>query len=98
MCLFYTAPSVERVFRRDPKKSVEEELYSIANNPSPVFRLLEDIYAIQASGIVKFWVRDDTEMTGLKRQLEVIMKKQKANFATYGLIQNRKKVYNISFN
>jgi hypothetical protein len=35
-------------------------------------RLLEDIYAIQASGIVKFWVRDDTEMTALKRQLEVL--------------------------
>lgn len=67
------APSVEKVFRRDPKKSVEEELYSIANNPSPVMRLLEDIYAIQASGIVKFWVRDDTEMTALKRQLEVVM-------------------------
>ncbi|XP_053389216.1 uncharacterized protein LOC123562054 [Mercenaria mercenaria] len=67
------APSVETIYRPDPKKSVEAELYSIANNPSPVFRLMEDIYAIQASGIVKFWVRDDTEMTALTRQLEVVM-------------------------
>lgn len=67
------APSVEKIYRPDPKKSVEHELYSVANNPSPVFKLLEDIYAIQASGIVKFWVRDDTEMTALKRQLEVVM-------------------------
>lgn len=67
----FIAPSVEKIYRPDPKKSVEHELYSVANNPSPVFKLLEDIYAIQASGIVKFWVRDDTEMTALKRQLEV---------------------------
>lgn len=67
------APSVEKIYRPDPKKSVEFQLYSVANNPSPMFRVLEDMYAIQASGIVKFWVKDDTEMTALKRQLEVVM-------------------------
>ena len=65
------APSAEKVYRPDPMRSVEYELYSVANNPLPVMRLLEDIYAIQASGVVRFWVKDDTEMTGLKRQLEV---------------------------
>lgn len=36
-------------------------------------RLLEDVYAIQASGVVKFWVKDETEMTSLRRPLEVMM-------------------------
>lgn len=67
------APSVEKIYRPDPTKSVEEELYSSVNNPLPVYQLLEDIYAIQASGVVKFWIKDDMEMTALKRPLEVVM-------------------------
>lgn len=67
------APSVEYIYRPDPTKSVEEELYSSVNNPLPVYSLLEDMYAINASGIVKFWVKDDSEMTALKQQLETVM-------------------------
>ncbi|XP_052760655.1 uncharacterized protein LOC128203318 [Mya arenaria] len=67
------APSVEKIYRPDPTRSVENELYSATNNPLPVFRLLEDMYAIQASGVVNFWVKDDREMTALKRPLEVVM-------------------------
>ena len=62
---------MEKIYRPDPKQSVEEELYSSVNNPMPAYQLLEDIYAIQASGVVKFWIKDDSEMTALKRPLEV---------------------------
>ncbi|KAL4240753.1 hypothetical protein ACF0H5_001544 [Mactra antiquata] len=65
--------AVEKIYRPDPDKSDEAELYSVANNPSPVLALLEDIYTIQASGVVKFWVNDDRDMNALKRQLEVVM-------------------------
>lgn len=69
--LFFLVPLAEKIFRPDAAKSVESELYPVASNPLPVMMLLEDIYCIQASGVVKFWVKDDTEMTALKRQLEV---------------------------
>ena len=58
-------PSVEKIYRPDPTKSVEEELYSSVNNPLPAYDLLDAIYGIQAKGIVKFWVKDDSEMTAL---------------------------------
>ena len=44
---------------------MEEELYSSVNNPLPAYDLLDAIYGIQAKGIVKFWVKDDSEMTAL---------------------------------
>lgn len=67
------APHVETIYRPDPKGSIEEQLYPSVNNPLPVFLLMEDIYGIQASGLVKFWVKDDSEMTALRRPLEVVM-------------------------
>lgn len=65
--------SIEKVYRPDPTKSVEEELYSATNNPTPLLTLMSDMYGIQARGVVKFWVKDDTEMTALIRPLEVVM-------------------------
>ncbi|KAK3601832.1 hypothetical protein CHS0354_041752 [Potamilus streckersoni] len=67
------APSAELLYRPNPTKSVEEELYSSADNPTPVFSILEELYGIHATGKVKFWVHDDTEMTSMKTALKTVM-------------------------
>ncbi|XP_071106075.1 uncharacterized protein [Haliotis cracherodii] len=65
--------SAEAVFRPDPKQSVEQELYPQAENPSPVMMLLHRLYAIHATGKVKFWVYDDTDISSLREPLQVVM-------------------------
>ncbi|XP_050391144.1 uncharacterized protein LOC126810218 [Patella vulgata] len=65
--------AAEAIYRPDPKASVENELFPQAENPSPVLQLLSRLYAIHASGIVKFWVRDENDMLSLKAPLEVAM-------------------------
>ncbi|XP_046337831.1 uncharacterized protein LOC124119387 isoform X2 [Haliotis rufescens] len=65
--------SAEAVFRPDPKQSVEQELYPQAENPSPVMMLLHRLYAIHATGKVKFWVYDDIDISSLREPLQVVM-------------------------
>ncbi|XP_067670935.1 uncharacterized protein [Haliotis asinina] len=72
--LFHLAiNSAEAVFRPDPKQSVEHELYPQAENPSPVMMLLHRLYAIHATGKVKFWVYDDIDVSSLREPLQAVM-------------------------
>ena len=70
LCTF-SASSVYALFRRDPTKSIEEELYSKNDNPLPVIELLYEIYAISATGPVTVWVTDEIETAYLRAPLKV---------------------------
>lgn len=67
----FTAPSVKLRYRPDPARSVIEDLYSSEENPSPVLSLLEELYAIHAIGVTKFWVKDEKEISSMKLALRV---------------------------
>ncbi|CAH1266792.1 SHH [Branchiostoma lanceolatum] len=67
------APSIEELYRPDPTKSVKEQIYSMANNPSPVMEILHIIYAAHASGRVEFYVEDAAEMQSLRAPLKVVL-------------------------
>lgn len=66
-----TAPSVKLRYRPDPARSVIEDLYSSEENPSPMLSLLEELYAIHAIGVTKFWVKDEKEISSMKLALQV---------------------------
>ncbi|XP_077979902.1 uncharacterized protein LOC144435200 [Glandiceps talaboti] len=67
------APSVERLYRPDPKRSVEEPLYSVTNNPLPVYDLMNKLYALHARGKVRVYVKDSAELTTLRGSLQMAM-------------------------
>ncbi|XP_064638416.1 uncharacterized protein LOC135494385 [Lineus longissimus] len=67
------APSIERLYRPDPAKSVKEELYGAADNPTPAMDLIHRVYALTAAGNVKVWAKDETEITSMKNALKVLM-------------------------
>ncbi|XP_071952023.1 uncharacterized protein [Antedon mediterranea] len=67
------APSLEAVFRPDPKESATHDLYAANENPLPVNDLLYRLYALHSRGTVKFWVKDDEELLTLKIPLQVLM-------------------------
>ncbi|KAK3092024.1 hypothetical protein FSP39_024509, partial [Pinctada imbricata] len=67
------APSVKKTYRPDPERSVVEEVYSSEENPSPLIRLLDELYAVHANGIAKFWVANEQEMTSMKDALTAAM-------------------------
>lgn len=58
-------------YRPDPARSVIEDLYSSEENPSPMLSLLEELYAIHAIGVTKFWVKDEKEISSMKLALQV---------------------------
>ena len=62
---------MKRLYRPDPNKSVKEMIYASEENPSPVVQILDELYAIHAKGIVKFWVADETDMVSMKKALQV---------------------------
>ncbi|XP_038060132.1 uncharacterized protein LOC119731158 [Patiria miniata] len=66
-------PTVEVLYRPDPSRSVKERLYSEENNPSPVYELLQKLYAIHASGVLTVWVKDVAELNILQEPLKVAM-------------------------
>lgn len=66
-------PSVKRIYRPDPTKSVEELIYASEENPTPVMQILDELYAIHAKGIVHFWVADETDMVSMKKPLQTAM-------------------------
>jgi hypothetical protein len=66
-------PSVKRIYRPDPTKSVEELIYASEENPTPVMQILDELYAIHAKGIVHFWVADETDMVSMKKPLQVFL-------------------------
>ncbi|XP_072044356.1 uncharacterized protein [Amphiura filiformis] len=63
-------PSTEKRYRPNPDESIEERLYSTANNPLPVMELMHQIYAMSAKGIVKVWVTNEKELITLKDPLK----------------------------
>ncbi|XP_048764413.1 uncharacterized protein LOC125672258 isoform X1 [Ostrea edulis] len=67
------APSVKLRYRPDPDRSVIEDLYSSEENPSPLLSLLEELYAISATGITKFWVKDEKEISSMKLALRAAL-------------------------
>nr|XP_022317995.1 uncharacterized protein LOC111121142 [Crassostrea virginica] len=67
------APSVKLRYRPDPDRSVIEDLYSSEENPSPVLSLLEELYAIHAIGLTKFWVKDEKEISSMKLALRAAL-------------------------
>ncbi|KAL5019336.1 hypothetical protein ScPMuIL_005058 [Solemya velum] len=67
------ADTVDKLYRPDPTKSVKEALYDSIENPLPAMRLLNSLYAIHAAGVVKFWVKDESDITSMKDVLKVNM-------------------------
>jgi len=66
-----SAPSLERLYRPDPDKSIEEELYGVMDNPLPVYELLVRMYAMHAKGKVTVWVLNEVEVEYIRSALEV---------------------------
>ena len=71
MAFPHVVPSVEALYRPDEGRSIKERLYSEENNPLPVYELLQQLYAIHASGIVSVWVKDVAELNILQEPLKV---------------------------
>jgi hypothetical protein len=65
------ASSVEALYRPNPQRSIEDELYDALDNPSPVPELTYEIYGMHANGTVSVWVQDATEMEYLRGPLKV---------------------------
>lgn len=65
------APSLERLYRPDEDKSIEEELYGVMDNPLPVYELLVKMYAMHAKGKVTAWVKNEIEAEYIRSALEV---------------------------
>lgn len=72
------APSLEALFRPDPKKSVEDELYDSQGNPSPVPEVAYEIYGMHANGTVNVWVQNAAELEYLRTSLKPVMVYNKA--------------------
>ncbi|XP_022111291.1 uncharacterized protein LOC110990548 [Acanthaster planci] len=66
-------PTVEKLYRPDPNRSIKERLYAEENNPLPVYELMQKLYAIHASGILTVWVKDVAELNILQEPLKVAM-------------------------
>ncbi|CAG2185787.1 unnamed protein product [Mytilus edulis] len=66
-------PSIKRLYRPDPTKSVKELIYASEENPTPCPQILDELYASHAKGIVKFWVADETDITSFKHGLQTAM-------------------------
>ena len=62
---------MEKLYRPKEDESIQERLYTITNNPSPVMELMHRIYAMSAKGIVKVWVVNEIELITLKDPLKV---------------------------
>ena len=69
--LFIVAPSIHSRYRPDPTKSVQEELYTKSANPLPALQVMSRIYAMHASGLVRFWVEDEADLASLRSSLQV---------------------------
>ncbi|KAI8492680.1 hypothetical protein Bbelb_297210 [Branchiostoma belcheri] len=67
------APSTEELYRPDPTKSPQEQIYSMANNPLPVMDLMQAIYGMHANGRVEFYVEDEAEMQSLRASLKSVL-------------------------
>ncbi|XP_064631957.1 uncharacterized protein LOC135490616 [Lineus longissimus] len=67
------ADPVKKLYRPDPTKSIEEQLYSPENNPSPLMDLIKRMYAFNAEGKAVLWINDDTEATSMKNVLRMLM-------------------------
>ncbi|KAI6655481.1 hypothetical protein LOD99_1980 [Oopsacas minuta] len=67
------AYTVETLFRPDPAKSQELSLYSMADNPIPVYTLLDTIYALYGAGNITVWVTNENDLLVLKPVLRVLM-------------------------
>lgn len=65
-------PSVKRLYRPDPTKSVQEMIYSSEENPTPIVQILDEIYAINAKGRVNFFVAGEADIVSMKKALQVL--------------------------
>jgi hypothetical protein len=65
------ADSVKKLYRPDPNKSIQEQLYSPENNPSPLLDLIKRMYAFSATGKAVIWIMNDAEATSMKNVLKV---------------------------
>ena len=67
-----SAPSLDTLYRPDPKRSVQEELYSANDNPMPVIQIIHRMFAMHAKGQVFVWVNDPAEIRELYHPLKVL--------------------------
>ena len=68
---FLSVTTMTMIYRPVETESVKEELFSIANNPSPVLEILNNMYAMNANGTVRIWVQDERELITMKEVLKV---------------------------
>lgn len=80
-------------YRPDPARSVIEDLYSSEENPSPVLSLLEELYAIHAIGVTKFWVKDEKEISSMKLALRVCISLNIVPRLSYFKVINIKSIF-----
>ncbi|XP_070580394.1 uncharacterized protein [Ptychodera flava] len=90
------APSVEELFRPDPQRSVKEPMYSVANNPLPVYDLLYKLYALHATGKVKVYVKDQAELSTLRGPLKMAMIFNKAVTEVKIYVADERKVDSVT--
>ena len=67
------APTVEYIFRPNPNKAQELSLYSMADNPIPVYKLLDTVFALSGAGNITVWVSNENDLLVLKPVLRVLM-------------------------
>ena len=67
------AYTVESLYRPDPNMAQELALYSMTDNPLPVYTLVDTIFALTAVGNVTVWVTSENDLLVLKPVLRVLM-------------------------
>ena len=65
------APRLSALYPIEPKGEAKEKVYSPANNPSPVYDIMQEIFAMSLEGRVTVWVKDRTEISSLRQAIKV---------------------------
>lgn len=65
------APRLGALYPLKEGKSAKDEIYSSAYNPSPLFDIMQQVYAMHLQGTVSVWVQDRSEMSSLRNSIKV---------------------------
>lgn len=68
------APRLSALYPLEIGEEAKDMIYSPASNPSPVYDLLQEMFAMSLNGVVTVWAKDNSEMSSLLRTIKVIVK------------------------
>ena len=71
IALFISVPLITSRYFPDPKKSVEERLFTVEDNPSPLMEIVSQEMAIRASGTVRVFLETERDVATLRSLLKV---------------------------